>query len=264
MPDKKDQNNSGQNIEKLINSGAEITGGAVGSIIGFFMGGFVGAAIGGAGSPIVVNTFKKIANEIKERLIGPREEKRIGAAIYYAVEKIQTNLKAGKILRTDDFFNSSPDERSSADEILEATLLAAQREYQEKKLKYYGNLIGNIAFNNTFDRSQANHLIKTAQELSWQQLCLLALSVKKLSFALKVGSWRGQTSFTQSLIFLLHEIQDLYNRGLINFGGEVLLGLPDVEPSKMTAQGVGAHLYNTMELFQIPNEELLPIATLLK
>jgi len=264
MPDKKDQNNSDKNIEKLINSGAQITGGAAGATIGFFIGGPMGAAVGGAGGPIIVNAFKKIANEITERLIGPREEERIGAVIYYAGEKIQTNLKAGKTPRTDDFFNSIPGERSSADEIFEATLLAAQREYQEKKLKYYGNLMGNIPFNNTFDRSQANYLIKTAQELSWQQLCLLALSAKKSSFGLKVGSWRGQTKLAQPLIFLLHQIQELYNIGLINFGEEVLLGLPDVNPSKMTVQGVGAHLYNIMELSKISNEELLPIVAILK
>ena len=253
-----------QNAKSLINAGAEITGGATGSVIGFLIGGPIGAAIGGAGGPIVAITMKKLANEVKERLIGPREEKRIGAAIYYAVEKIQINLKAGKMPRADDFFTESPDGRSCADEIFEATLLAAQRDHQEKKLKYYGNLIGNISFNNTFDRSQANHLIKIAQELSWQQLCILALSVKKSSFPLKVGDWRGNGTFTQPLLFLLSEIQDLYNKGLVNFGGDVLLGLTDVDPSKMTLQGVGSHLYNTMELSQISNAELLPIAAMLR
>ena len=49
-------------------------------------------------------------------------------------------------------------DRSFADEIIEGVLLAAQREYQEKKLPLYGNLLTNIAFRSDIDRVTANRL----------------------------------------------------------------------------------------------------------
>lgn len=256
-----DENKS---IQGFIDTGSEITGSTAGSVIGFFLGGLPGAAIGGATAPLITKTIRTLADEISHRLIGQREKVRIGATLTYALDKIRTNLTAGKVLRGDDFFGSDPASRSTAEEVFEATLLASQRECEEKKLRYYGNLLANIAFNKTFDRSQANYLIKIAQSLSWQQLCVLSVSVAKGKFGLKSSDYRGQTSFSQPLIFLLHEIQDLYNLGLINFGGDVLLGLTDVKPFAMTAQGAGSHLYNTMELSGVPDPELLPVVTLLQ
>jgi hypothetical protein len=51
---------------------------------------------------------------------------------------------------------------------------------------------------------------------------------------------------------------------LINFGGEVVFGPTDVKPGSITVQGLGADIYNLMKLAQIPNEDLLPIATQLR
>ena len=44
-----------------------------------------------------------------------------------------------KKLRNDNFFKNI-DEYSSAEEILEGTLLVAQKEYEERKLQYIANL----------------------------------------------------------------------------------------------------------------------------
>ena len=52
-----------------------------------------------------------------------------------AKEKIDENIKNNKKLREDDFFENV-DNRSSAEEILEGTLMVAQKEYEERKLPY--------------------------------------------------------------------------------------------------------------------------------
>lgn len=87
-------------------------------------------------------------------------------------------------IRQDDFFNKI-NERSTADEILEGILLSAQREHQEKKVQFYGNLIANIAFDPSIDREQANFLIKLDESLSYRQICLLSLFVNKDKYKLK-------------------------------------------------------------------------------
>ena len=56
-------------------------------------------------------------------------------------------------------------------------MFSAQREHEENKLKYYGNLVANIAFDKTISREQANQLVSLAQKLSYRQIKLLNLYV---------------------------------------------------------------------------------------
>jgi hypothetical protein len=256
--------NDEDKLTDLINSGADITGGVAGGVIGFLLAGPVGAAIGGGSGPIVTSVLKKIGLEIKERLISPREEIRVGATISYAIEKIKSRLDSGTSIRNDNFFNSSSTKRSDADEIYEATILAAQREYQEKKLKYYGNLVANISFDPACDKAQANHLIRIVQELSWRQICIISLTARKSNFNLRNLNYINQPTMSHAHVFLLDEIMELYNKSLIVFGNDFLMGMTGIHPSRMQLEGVGVHLHNMMELSTIPDQELEDIAVLLR
>lgn len=89
-----------------------------------------------------------------------------------AKEKIKSNFEENKILRHDDFF-SELDNRTSAEEILEGTLLVAQKEYEERKIKYIANLYANIAFDENISREIADRLIKISSELTYRQLMIL-------------------------------------------------------------------------------------------
>lgn len=252
------------NITELISAGADITGGAVGGVIGFLLAGPIGAAVGGASGPAVTSVLKRIGLEIKERLISPREEKRIGAIIAYTVEKIKLRLERGAKLRADSFFNLSPAQRSDADEIYEATILAAQREYQENKLKYYGNLVANISFDSACDKAQANHLIRITQELSWRQICILSMAGRVSTFNLRDSNYISNPTMSNAHVFLLDEIMELYNKSLIVFGADFLMGITGIHPAKMRLEGVGEHLYNMMELSTISDKELEDIVILLR
>jgi hypothetical protein len=262
MTDRDD--NIDKSAEELIDIGSEITGGVAGGIIGFLAAGPAGAVVGGASGPIITRTVKKIAGEIRQRLLGHREEVRIGATLTYAVEKIKEKIDKGQQVRQDDFFDYQQNDRPPADEILEGVLFASQKEHQEKKLKYYGNLLANLAFDAKFDKEQANHLLKVAQQLTYRQLCLLALFAKKENYGLRGIDYRGQGTFNQDLAILLQEAYELNLLGMLNCSGEAMFGLTDVNPAKMNVQGVGAHLHNLMELWTLDQIDIIKIAELLK
>lgn len=80
---------------------------------------------------------------------------------------------------------------------------------------------------------------------------------------LRDSDYRGQGWFNRELLQILYECHDLYARGLVNFGGEVALGPPDVKPGAMELQGFGTELFNLMKLSTIPDEEALAIAVIL-
>ena len=120
-------------------------------------------------------------------------------------------------------------------------------------------LIGNIAFNAEISAGLAHQLIRTAETLTYRQLCILKIAGLKDRWTLRHGAYRDQRTFDKSLYSLLYECYDLYNRMLINFGGSAALGLTDIDPAKMTVQGIGADLFNEMGLATIPQFDLDPI-----
>jgi hypothetical protein len=249
--------------KKLIEVGADIAGSASSAAIGFLVAGPPGAFAGAVSGPAITHTIKHVASEIKSRFLSKREEKRIGATLAYAITKIEENLKKGKKVRDDGFFESKTTERPPSQEIYEGTLIAAQKEHEEKKIKYYGNLLANLGFEKSFDKAQANLLLKIGQELTYRQLCILSLIPQKERFTLRQLDYRGQDVSDGKLIVLLQEIYDLYNQGLVNGGTDAYISLTDVNPSKIGIQGTGVYLYNLMELFTIPKEELDPVAIIL-
>ena len=118
-------------------------------------------------------------------------------------------------------------------------------------------LIGNIAFNAEINVGLAHQLVRTAEDLTYRQLCILKIAAMTDRKALRQGGYREQRSFDKPLYGVLYECYDLYNRGLINFGGSAALGLTDVDPASMVVEGMGADLFNEMGLATIPQVNLI-------
>lgn len=253
-----------QRIKNLIDLGGEIAGGAVGGALGFLAGGPVGAALLGSGGVLATTALKYIGNEVSERLLGPREKVRIGGVLAIAADEISYRINNGEKIRDDGFFDKKGQARSDADEVIESILLKSQREPEEKKIIYMGHLLASLAFSKEISAEMAHQITKAAEQLTYRQLCILKLSVIKHIFNLRSGDYRGQGSFSKELYQILYEYLDLYNRGLINFGGEVAFGPTDIAPGKTTVQGLGTDIYNLMQLCKIPNEELNNITQILK
>jgi len=252
-------------IRRLINTGAEIAGGAVGGALGFFADGPVGAALFGAGGATAAAALKRIGEEASERLLGPREQVRVGGVLAIAAGEIRQRLENGESVRADGFFESKGASRSDAEEVAESVLLKSQREPEEKKIPYMGHLFAAVAFDPQISAQLAHQIIKTAEQLTYRQLCILKLAAAKQSFSLRGGDYRNHGGgFAKELYQVLYECLDLYLRGLINFGGGVAFGPTDVKPGSMTVQGLGADVFNLMKLTLIPNADLAPIVAQLR
>jgi hypothetical protein len=251
-------------IRNLIDSGAEIAGGAVGGALSFLAGDPIGATMSGAGGAVVTSVLRYIGNEVSERHLGPREKIRIGGVLAIAASEINRRIQRGEKIRDDDFFEEEQKGRTDAAEVLESVLLKSQREPEEKKLPYMGYMLANIVFDREIKAEMAHQITKVAEQLTYRQLCVLKLAVVKDSFDLKNGDYRGQGSFSKELYQILYECLYLSQMGLINFGGEVVFGPTDIAPSNMTVQGLGVDLYDLMQLQLIPNPDIVPVAAVLK
>jgi len=253
-------------VDRLIGLGAEIAGGIGGAAMGLLVAGPAGALLGGAASPALAHTLRLVAAESVKRALGRRERTRIGATLVFAAQKIQENLDTGRQIRQDEFFQEQPGKRSSAYEVAEGVLVAVQREHEESKLRYYGNLLGNLAFHPEFDRAQCNVLIRLAQQLSHRQLCLLVIFSNRQRFVLRGHPYRGRQGTQMSLVVasVFQEIMDLFLRQLIDSGGRVIPDVTYLNPATLKVRGIGAPLCDLMELWTVPASELESVAALLR
>ncbi|WP_292370863.1 DUF456 domain-containing protein [Methanoregula sp. UBA64] len=255
---------TGAVIRRLVDPGlpymGEAAGAAVASILGNFIMGPPGAMIGAAGGKSITDLFTRAGKEIDEKYISRRESAKIGAVAGFALLRIKINNEKEMSLRSDGFFISdSINDRSSADEILEGTLLAAKNEHEEKKLRYYGNFIGNIAFDSEVDRYQANFLLRIAGRLTYRQMCILAVINKKSKYTLSSDFKKWDAALNRNEKSIIREIEELKLLNVVYSTNEYMMGggiAGNSTPQQLDLKDVGSLLYNLMNLDEIEENDL--------
>jgi hypothetical protein len=240
-------------LRAFLELGADTAGTAAGGAVGFLLGGPFGAAAGGAGGEIAARSLRAVASEVRQRLLGPQEERRIATALTYAADKTRENLEQGFRVRDDGFFDPESDDRPAAEEIGEGVLIAAQREHEERKLRYYGNLLANIAFDSDIGRAKAAVLVRLVQRLSYRQIVLLALLARASSSSpdrrvrLEIAHWPSED--------LQVEIDDLQQSRLVD-----QITADALRIRMLSLLETGALLHDLMELGEMEADETDPLA----
>lgn len=205
-------------IKSIIETGSEISGGIGSALLSTIIPGTTGIILGGAAAPLLTKIFTDIGTEIQNRFLSSREVMRTGAAYTYALDRIRQNENEGHTLRDDDFFEPIANNRPASEELLEAIILCAQRESQELKLKFLGNLYANICFNSEISREHANQIIKNADILSFRQFCILQLFYERLedTRALKIPKLKFDGKWEIKEVDIISETRELQQKGLIS------------------------------------------------
>lgn len=272
------ENNLGRKVAGGAIGGA--VGGLVGSLAGFAVAGPVGAlggsilgnSVGNASAPLIEHAFQRVSAEFMQRQLSQREETRIVSVLDCVAGQVTSNYASGLKVRQDGFFSDEKYDRSAADEIFEGVLLAAQREYQEKKIPYYGSLFANIAFHPEISRAQANLLIRLAEQLSYRQLCLLQILAANTLYGKEshneTSRFISYSSYGQEIPSpywsLLSEIYELYTQGYLRYSFSItgaLLYPLDLDLNYLHPTDLTDNLRKLMELDRIDNRDLSEILT---
>jgi hypothetical protein len=240
---------------------ADLVGTLAGVAVSSSVEGHTGAYVGG----VVAVVLSQVIQEFSHRLLGTGEKRRIDDVVSFACRKIESNIVAGKQIRQDDFFTNQPDGRSSAEEIAEGVLIVSQREYEERKTPFYGNLFGNLAFTSLYDRAYSNQLLKIAEEISYRQLCLISIVRNNKHLRLQHSSLRKHhRSVSQQRLAALQELMGLHLRGLITDSSNTAwLGVWDATVDASLVE-LGTALYDLMELSSLRIVDVQDTAALFK
>ncbi len=285
--------------ETGIKIAAGAAGGAAGGIIGLLIAGpsgaVGGAIVGNASVPLLENLGLRFYG-----ILGQREERRVLTLLDSASLQIRRNQASELPLRADGFLALESPDHSAAEEICEAVIRKAQVEYEEKKIRFQGVLLGNLPFRSDIDRAEANLLVRLAFQLSYRQLCLLALfynlkdhnvrfiyktpnptqissqwengaPTAAYSLATKIrDEERDQAiaSLTGNHHSVRQEAYDLYTMGLIGLSND---GLRDSQQlinqflyGDVIVRPLGQALYRIMGLRDIEHSELEYLANLMR
>lgn len=258
-------------ILQLINNSTEIAGSTIASLaLGLLTGDPIIATASGIGGKVLEIGFRMIGNEISRRMIGPREKIRAGAAIAFTLTGIRQRLENGEKPRQDDFFDKDISSRSKNEEILENVILKCQREPEEKKIRYISNAYINIVFEPEVSADLGHKIIKSAEQLTYQQLCILSMVGRREDDEdiLRDFQLNPQLDHPLELSKLLHDCFELVTSGYIQ-GGLTLTAsgrLPQYEtlnPNSMLLENIGVAIFDLINLQDIPDDDIAPIAKLL-
>ena len=242
--------------DTIGDSAFEIGADALGELVGAAVGGPVGAVGGAILGNAVSHALISVKEELLGRLLSSKERQRIVTVADMTKSVIERNLGQGKIPRDDGFFEGSVNERSSAEEIFEGTLITAQREYEERKLPLLANLNANIAFDESIAPGIANRLIKLAAELTYQEILVLRIlglleGLERMGLYPGDGGIRKKKAYESvsgiANIAVASDIFSLYRRSLV-YSKSAILDAAGINPSELQIAGYGALLFNLMEL----------------
>lgn len=246
--------------EDLLALGSEMTGATVGAAAGLFMEGPAGALAGAALGPAAAEGLRWAITEVGDRVLGRRGRQRAMTAAVYAGQRLEELRGQGAELRADGFFERQDEALSSAEEIAEGVLLAAQASFEERKIRHIGYLYANTAIDEGIDRYLAALTLKRAQELTWRQYALLAMVGARDDIELPRGELSDDPGSWSSW-GALRELRDLFDAGYVHAGRQHTerLGLTfpgqRLDELRLTTQGQLVHHLLSLDL--IPRSDIL-------
>ena len=275
-----DKNQPSALVTLLIAGGKVSAGGAsnaVGALVGGSIGGPPGAVVGSAAGA-VVEYAAKAAGDLVQRRLSEREARRIGTALYYALEESERLKEEPSFrLRKDvaDAVSGSTDIHS---EILEGALLVARDSYETRRLPYLGCLYARFAYSPDVDPGTAHQVVRLSEALTFRQFCLLRVFDGKPAIALPYQTFRDRPDRIErapteafdpgepfaDLEALLQEAIDLGGRGLIvRRDGTAMLDTSDVAPGGMTLTALGNTTHRLLALDKMGPTEYEEVVALL-
>lgn len=201
-----------------------------------------------------MRAFRVVGAEAQRRVMGPREEVRIGGTLALAAAAIEDALANGRELRQDGFFEPRDGARPAAEEVLEGVLLKARDSYEEKKIQHLSHLFAAVATDETITTADANSFIELTQRLTYRQLVCLSAFYDPDS--MRLPDWQRGRRIPRTVLSLAGELVDLGQLGLLERTDRSRVeGLGDVNPREIRTVRTGRFLYRLLRLDLIPADD---------
>ena len=207
----------------------------------------------------IKNLFLNTIKDFEDNYNFEKQNKKVLISLYHAVNMINENISKNKKINNKYLMCEENSVIPYIDELMEGIILAIKEEYEEKKYKYYGYLLGNILFYDDLDRDQCNRLIRVTKTLSYCQIKLIHMYIISQTIQVPILKREDYTKSGISdykLLGLLQDTLDMIQKGLLNGSGKLILDVVQINPSQIRVQGIGSLIYNLISINKMPYDEL--------
>ena len=207
----------------------------------------------------IKNLFLNTIRDFEDNYNFEKQNKKVLISLYHAVNMINENISKNKKINNKYLMCEENSVIPYIDELMEGIILAIKEEYEEKKYKYYGYLLGNILFYDDLDRDQCNRLIRVTKTLSYCQIKLIHMYIISQTIQVPILKREDYTKSGISdykLLGLLQDTLDMIQKGLLNGSGKLILDVVQINPSQIRVQGIGTLIYNLISINKMPYDEL--------
>lgn len=207
----------------------------------------------------IKNLFLNTIKDFEDNYNFEKQNKKALISLYHAVNMINENISKNKKINNKYLMCEENSVIPYIDELMEGIILAIKEEYEEKKYKYYGYLLGNILFYDDLDRDQCNRLIRVTKTLSYCQIKLIHMYIISQTIQVPILKREDYTKSGISdykLLGLLQDTLDMIQKGLLNGSGKLILDVVQINPSQIRVQGIGTLIYNLISINKMPYDEL--------
>lgn len=207
----------------------------------------------------IKNLFLNTIKDFEDNYNFEKQNIKVLISLYHAVNMINENISKNKKINNKYLMCEENSVIPYIDELMEGVILAIKEEYEEKKYKYYGYLLGNILFYDDLDRDQCNRLIRVTKTLSYCQIKLIHMYIISQTIQVPILKREDYTKSGISdykLLGLLQDTLDMIQKGLLNGSGKLILDVVQINPSQIRVQGIGSLIYNLISINKMPYDEL--------
>lgn len=207
----------------------------------------------------IKNLFLNTIKDFEDNYNFEKQNIKVLISLYHAVNMINENISKNKKINNKYLMCEENSVIPYIDELMEGVILAIKEEYEEKKYKYYGYLLGNILFYDDLDRDQCNRLIRVTKTLSYCQIKLIHMYIISQTIQVPILKREDYTKSGISdykLLGLLQDTLDMIQKGLLNGSGKLILDVVQINPSQIRVQGIGTLIYNLISINKMPYDEL--------
>jgi len=249
--------NADSKLHRALTMGIDLVGSGVGGALGVVLG---GDAVSSAISSMTGTSIAAVGRDVASRLLSPRQEARIGVVFLHAGASIKAKEVMGRKIREDDFWKG---DHSHGSEFAEGVMLTAMDTFEERKIPYLANVLANVATDDGVDPATANLAIRLSRNLSWMEMCIIAIVMRADDFPLPQRTRYVPTGWDEWTVSnAVNQISG--DSGLLQYkqpkptDEEFISGL-DLRLSALGLSNSGQLVGGLMQLNEIPADDIRPV-----
>lgn len=202
-------------------------------------------------TPMVEQAFDAAQSSFYARPLSPEERRRAERVLRTAHEYV-FNRRASGDAPAEWVLRNTDEPRAAPIEVLEAGLLRARDEFEEKKLDHLGHLLGWLLFHPNLSAADAQHFLALGSSLRYRQTVLISLFADDAARrSLPDEQWGDAVAWAD--MALIMETAQLVDAGiLLHEGGIHGPGsFQNINPSRLSVLLHGSVLYEGMDLRRV-------------